>query len=320
MDTAREIDFAPRRVRLHGSEVAYRRGGRGPVLLLLHGMAGSSGAWLDVMRSLQDDYTLLAPDFPGHGRSATPAGDYSLGNLASSVRDFLQVLDVERATIVGHSFGGGVAMQFAYQYPDMCERLVLVDAGGLGREVSWLLRISALPLAELAMPVLFPPFARAWGDTVASFLGHWGLHHPRAAEMWRAYRSLTEADKRRAFVRTIRAVIDPGGQAVSAASRLYLAAHMPTLIVWGDADRIIPVSHAHAAHDAVPNSRLEILGGVGHFPHVEDPARFVDVLTDFLRTTGPSRFDPELLRRLLRGEVPERLRALATGTDGPSGP
>jgi pimeloyl-ACP methyl ester carboxylesterase len=300
-DLTKPVDeFPVQHVRIHGEAVAYRRGGQGPVLLLLHGIAGSSGTWLAAMRLLKDDFTVIAPDFLGHGKSAKPLGDYSLGNHASGVRDFLHVLDIERVTVIGQSFGGGVALQFAYQFPELCERLVLVDAGGLGREVSWLLRLITLPAVEYVMPVLFPGFARDWGDSVVKFLGDRGLRSARGMEMWRAYRSLTEHENRQAFGRTMRAVIDPGGQSVSATSRLYLAAHMPTLIVWGEEDRIIPVSHAYQAHEAIPDSRLEVMPGVGHFPHAEEPIRFVEILRDFLRTTEPGSVTPEERRRLLR--------------------
>lgn len=292
--------FPVQKVAIHGHDVAYRRGGRGPVLLLLHGIAGSSGTWIPAMRLLERDYTVLAPDFIGHGKSAKPLGDYSLGNHASGVRDLLELLDVDRVTVVGQSFGGGVAMQFAYQFPERCERLVLVDAGGLGREVSWMLRAMTLPAAEYLMPVIFPAFARNWGDSVSKFLRDRGIRHDRSAEMWRSYRSLTEPENRRAFVRTMRAVIDPLGQSVSARDRLYLAAHMPTLIIWGDRDRIIPVSHAYEAHEAIPNSRLELMEGVGHFPQAEDPVRFVGILVDFLSSTEPGAATPDQLRQLLR--------------------
>ena len=297
-------EFPVKHVPLHGERLAYRRAGTGPALLLLHGIAGSSGTWMAAMRILQRDYTVVAPDFLGHGKSTKPLGDYSLGNHASGMRDLLQVLDIDRVTVVGQSFGGGVAMQFAYQFPERCERLVLVDAGGLGREVSWMLRLLTLPAAEYVMPLLFPARVRSWGDSVATFIGNRGIRQPRAAEMWRSYRSLTEPENRQAFIRTMRAVIDPGGQSVSAINRLYLAAAMPTLIVWGDQDRIIPVAHAYKAHETIPNSRLEVLKGVGHFPHVEDPVRFVEILVDFLRTTEPSTFTPETLRGRLHGTPP----------------
>ncbi len=293
-------EFPVQHLTLHGERVAYRRGGEGPVLLLLHGIAGSSRTWIPAMRLLQRDYTVLAPDFLGHGESAKPLGDYSLGNHASGTRDFLDVLGIERATVVGQSFGGGVALQFAYQFPEICERLVLVDAGGLGREVNWILRLITLPAAEYVIPAVFPPFAGRYGDSVARFFHDRGFRNPAVAEMWRSYKSLTDSANRRAFVKTMRAVIDPGGQAVSAVTRLYLAAHMPTLIVWGDRDKIITVEHAHQAHAVMPNSRLAVMEGVGHYPHVEDPERFVGILIDFLRDTEPSTFTREEIRELRR--------------------
>ena len=292
--------FVAEQVSIHGDRVCYRRAGTGPVLLLLHGIGDSSRAWIPAMRLLQRSYTVLAPDLPGHGDSSSRLGDYSLGSHASSVRDLLDLLSIERVTVVGQSFGGGVAMQFAYQFPSRCERLVLVDAGGLGREVSWFLRLATLPAAEYVMPVLFPAFMRRWGDPVARFLQEWGVCNARAAEAWLSYCSLTDPRNRAAFVRTTRAVIDPGGQSVSAVNRLYLVAQMPTLIVWGGQDKIIPLVHARQAHEAIPKSRLEVIEGAGHAPHVEDPARFVSILEDFLNTTESYRFDPEEMRDLLR--------------------
>jgi pimeloyl-ACP methyl ester carboxylesterase len=293
-------EFPVHQLSIHGQSVAFRSGGKGPVLLLLHGMAGSSSTWAPVMRLLQSEYTVLAPDFPGHGASTKPAGDYSLGNYASAMRDLLHMLGVRRATVVGQSFGGGVALQFSYQFPELCERLVLVDAGGLGREVNWVLRVMTLPAAEYVMPVLFPDFARRVGDLVERLLSGIGVRNPAASEVWRAYGSLTDPDSRRAFVRTVRGVIDPGGQSVNALDRVYLAARMPTLIVWGEKDRIIPVVHAHQAHAAIPNSRLAVMDGVGHFPQVEAPRRFTEILLDFLHTSKPSNFDPGELGELLR--------------------
>jgi pimeloyl-ACP methyl ester carboxylesterase len=301
MDHLAQTDyFAVEHISIHGHDVAYRRAGEGPVLLLLHGIAGNSETWGPVMELLQRDYTVLAPDFIGHGRSDKPLGDYSLGNYAAGMRDFLHILDIERVTVVGQSFGGGVAMQFAYQFPERCERLVLVDAGGLGREVSWMLRLMTLPAAEYLLPVIFSSTLRSWGDSLFGFLQERGIRHARATEMWRSFSSLTDPANRQAFVRTMHAVIDPGGQSVSAMDRLYLAANMPTLIVWGDKDKIIPLTHAYKAHEAIPKSRLEIMEGVGHYPHVEDPFRFVEILENFLKTTRPSGFTPENLRDQLR--------------------
>jgi pimeloyl-ACP methyl ester carboxylesterase len=289
-------------INIHGHDIAYRRAGEGPVLLLLHGIASSSQTWVPVVELLRRDYTLLAPDFLGHGRSAKPLGDYSLGNHAAGMRDFLQVLGIERATVIGQSFGGGVAMQFAYQFPERCERLVLVDAGGLGREVSWMLRLVTVPAAEYVLPAIFSAPMRNLGESIIGFLNNLGVRHARATEMWGSFASLTDPANRQAFVRTMRAVIDPGGQSISAMDRLYLAANTPTLIIWGDKDKIIPLSHAYTAHEAIPNSRLEVMEGVGHCPHVEEPYRFVEILVDFLETTKPSNLTPQEVRgRLRRG-------------------
>ncbi len=274
--------------------------GEGPNLLLIHGLAGSSRTWRAVMPRLARQCRVIAPDLLGHGESAAPVGDYSLGGFAAMLRDLLGVLEIDRVTVVGQSLGGGIAMQLAYQHPELAERLVLVNSGGLGREVNWILRAAALPGAEYVMPALFPGFVRDAGNAVARTVERLGWRAPRAAEMWDAYAALTEPEHRAAFVRTVRAVIDPGGQTINASNRLYLAAEVPTLIIWGDSDPIIPVAHADAAHAAIPGSRLEIFEGVGHFPHVERPERFVDVLLEFLQSE-PSVADPghygELLRR-----------------------
>jgi pimeloyl-ACP methyl ester carboxylesterase len=289
------------RVTIHGHEVSFRRAGPrgGAAILLIHGMAGSSRTWKGAMPLLTDDFDVIAPDLLGHGESAKPLGDYSLGAFASGLRDLLTVLDVGRVTVVGQSLGGGVAMQFAYQYPEHVERLVLVGSGGLGREVSPLLRLLTLPGTELVMPVLFPSFARDTGNAVSSFLAERGIRAPRLAESWRAYASLAESGNRQAFLRTLRAVVDPGGQSVSARDRLYLAAAKPTLIMWGAVDGIIPVAHAHAAHEAMPGSRLEIFEGVGHFVHAEEPVRFAEVLREFIATTEAGDYDTTTYRELL---------------------
>lgn len=290
-----------RHVTLHGHDVGFRMAGEGPAILLIHGMAGSSRTWRDVMPLLARDYTVIAPDLLGHGESAKPMGDYSLGAHASGLRDLLAgALGIDHATLVGQSLGGGVAMQLAYQHPELCDRLVLVGSGGLGREVSWLLRMLTLPGAEYLMPLFFPRFLRDRGNELSGFLRDRGIRAPHAAEMWRAYASLAEPDNRHAFVKTMRAVIDPGGQTVSANDRLYLTGSVPSLLVWGDQDDIIPVEHAHAAHARMPGSRLEIFEGAGHFLHVEEPARFAAVLRDFIEKTEPASNDVSSFRERLR--------------------
>jgi pimeloyl-ACP methyl ester carboxylesterase len=301
--------FAARSLSIHGHEMVYRVAGPdpqegAPVLLLVHGMAGSSETWRDVAPALARDHTVIAPDLIGHGGSAKPRHDYSLGAFASGLRDLLVALGVERATLVGQSLGGGVAMQFAYQFPERCERLVLVNSGGLGAEVSWMLRALALPGVEVVASVLFPSFARDAGDAIWRFLGGIGVRAPHFEEEWRSYASLVDPETRQAFLKTLRSVVDFGGQSVSAHDRLYLADLLPTLIVWGDADRIIPVSHGYATHEAIAGSELVVFEGCGHFPHVEQPMQFVEALTDFLDRHPPMILDPKSWQDRLAGRVP----------------
>ena len=291
-----------RHVSLHGHRVAYRTAGTGPVVLLVHGMAGSSDTWRYVARTLARRFTVVAPDLLGHGRTAKPRTEYSVCAHANVLRDLLTALGHERATFVGQSLGGGVVMQLAYQFPEQCERLVLVSAGGLGREVSPLLRALSLPGAEQVFPLVCSPALRNVGHRLASWLGGAVLRPaPGVEEMVRSWAALADDDARRAFFRTLRAVIDAGGQTVSARDRLYLAAMIPTLIVWGGRDALIPVEHAHATHAAIPGSRLEIFDDAGHFPHCEAPERFVEALVDFIDSTEPPQVPAASWRELLHG-------------------
>ncbi|MBW2290909.1 MAG: alpha/beta fold hydrolase [Deltaproteobacteria bacterium] len=277
-------------VTLHGHDVGYRMAGAGPVVLLIHGMAGSATTWRHVMPALSEKFTVIAPDLIGHGRSDKPSGDYSLGAFASMLRDVLVALGHEHATVVGQSLGGGVAMQFAYQYPERCERLVLVGSGGLGPEVNPLLRLLSLPGSSAVLRLACAAPIRRTIEDIGGLAARVGLQPaPAVAELWRSYTSLADDDTRRAFLRTLRAVIDPRGQAISAANRLHMAAEVPTLIIWGGADPIIPVEHAAAAHTAIPESRLEIFDDVGHYPHCEVPEKFVAVLSEFIESTVPAQ-------------------------------
>jgi pimeloyl-ACP methyl ester carboxylesterase len=288
---------------LHGHRVRYLVAGSGPPVALIHGITSSADTWEAAMRGLAREHTVIAPDLLGHGASAKPRGDYSLGAYASGVRDLLAALGHDCVTIVGHSLGGGVAMQFAYQFPERTHRLVLVASGGLGREVNPLLRAAALPGAEVVLPLLVP----SWLGRAVAGAGWAGERlglrvRPDLGELVRGFLSLNDAEARAAFLHTLRAVIDPGGQRVSGHDRLYLAASLPTLIVWGERDPIIPVSHGQDAHAVMPGSRLEVFAASGHFPHMDDTVRFVEVLREFLETTEPARLDPESLRsRILEG-------------------
>lgn len=289
-----EVDF--RTLSLHGHEIGYLGGGEGPVLLLVHGMAGSCENWRDVLEPLARHHTVIAPDLPGHGMSAGGAVDYSLGSLASGLRDLLLALGHERATLVGHSLGGGIAMQFSYQFPEMVERLVLVSSGGLGPEVSPILRAAALPGADLFIAATAGTGQKV-GGAIARGLAAVGMKPaPDLAEVGRGYASLADPRRRKAFLATLRSVVGTDGQRVSAADRFYLAEEVPMLIVWGSRDPIIPVGHGEDAHRALPGSRLEIFEGAGHMPQLEQPGHFIAVLEDFIAANPPAAFDRDKWR------------------------
>jgi pimeloyl-ACP methyl ester carboxylesterase len=300
-------------IRLHGHHVFYRSAGSGPVVVLVHGITSTSATWANVLPYLADRFTVIAPDLIGHGESAKPRGDYSLGAYASGIRDLLVALGHERATFVGHSLGGGVAMQLAYQFPEHCERLVLVGSGGLGREITPLLRAASLPGAELVLPFLVDERLLGTGRAIGRLLGRVGLRvHTDVGEVLRGHASLSDGEARAAFLHTLRTIVDLRGQRVDATDRLYLAQAIPFLLVWGERDPIIPVEHARAAHRLVPGSRLEIFPDAGHFPHLDDPLRFGRLLTDFMETSEPAQ--------LRAGRLGELLRSGAVGVDSSARP
>jgi len=281
-------DAERRMVSVRGREIACRIDGDGPPVVLLHGILSSSATWDAVFADLSRDHLVIAPDLLGHGRSAKPRGDYSIGGHANVIRDLLDVLGIECAAFVGHSLGGGVAMQLAYQYTERCARLVLVASGGLGRGVTPLLRaLSSFPGVELALiPIGWAAHASAQG---VSALAVDRVRFPTMTDLREALAgcsSLRERAAREAFLRTLRAVVDARGQQVSALDAPGVITEIPTMIVWGTHDPVIPVGHAHRAHRLAPTSRLEVFERSGHFPHSDDHDRFVGLLREFL---GASR-------------------------------
>lgn len=293
---------------IHGYRRAFRVAGSGPAVLLLHGIGDNSLTWESVQMKLAKRFTVIAPDLLGHGRSDKPRADYSVAAYANGMRDLLAVLDIEKVTVVGHSLGGGVTMQFAYQYPQMVERMVLVGTGGVTKEVHFALRLASLPLGSEALAVLRLPGALPALQLVGHILGtalgstRFGRDLPDAL---RVLAELPEPTASSAFSRTLRAVVDWRGQVVTMLDRCYLTESVPVQLVWGEDDSVIPVSHAHLAHTAMPGSRLEVFSKSGHFPFHDDPDRFVDIVENFVDTTQPADYDQDLLRNLLRTGMTE---------------
>jgi pimeloyl-ACP methyl ester carboxylesterase len=287
---------------VHGHRRAFVRAGEGPALLLLHGIGNNCLTWSGIIDRLAETNTVIAPDLLGHGNSDKPRGDYSIAAYANGMRDLLSLLDIEQATVVGHSLGGGIALQFAYQFPERCQRLALVGSGGLGPELSAGLRAATLPGAELVLTALA-------GVSGPLRLGLQVLERAGRATGWRRVGDLAEAgdallalkdvEARRAFLRTLRGVVDAHGQAVTALDRLYLADSIPMLVIWGSRDPIVPALHAETVRSLVPSARIEMFDGAGHWPHLDDPDRFCDALLDFIATTEPAAHDLDSWRRLL---------------------
>jgi pimeloyl-ACP methyl ester carboxylesterase len=282
-------EFEEWEIVLHGRRAVYRIAGAGPPVVLIHGMLNSSSHWQGVARHLAADHTVIAPDLIGHGDSAAPRGDYSLGAHAASIRDLLAAIGVDRATIVGHSLGGGVAMQFFYQFPQRVERIALISSGGLGREVGPLLRTAALPgTSALLSLTIHPRLLWAIRETGARMRSRGIGTGAYLQAIARALRPLQNRASREAFLQTLRAVIDVRGQRVSATDRLYLLEAIPTLIVWGERDNTIPLEHGRAAHEAIPHSHFKTLPGAAHFPNLEDPDGLAAALLDFIAATDPA--------------------------------
>jgi pimeloyl-ACP methyl ester carboxylesterase len=300
--------FPLRYLTVHSHIRAYRMAGSGPALLLIHGLGCDSSTWLPVMARLARRYTVIAPDLLGHGASDKPRADYTLAGYANGMRDLLTLLGVDRATVVGHSFGGGVAMQFAYQFPERTERMLMIAPGGLGPEVTPLLRMLTLPLADTAMrAATLPPFRPLVRGSLA-VLSRTGLPHTRdLGEVSKVYSLMCDAGGREAVRRVASTVIDWRGQIVRMTDRAYLTALLPVCVIWGSDDDVVPVSHAAVVEAHAPGARVQIFDGCGHFPHRDRPDRFVRAVNRFVDTTEPAAYHRGRWRALMR-----------RGADGPA--
>lgn len=307
--TVRELNPTLHYQTIHGYRRAYRIAGSGPTILLIHGIGDNSTTWSTVQAKLAQRFTVIAPDLLGHGKSDKPRADYSVAAYANGLRDLLSVLDIERVTVMGHSLGGGVAMQFVYQFPQLVDRLILVGAGGVTKDVNVALRLASLPLvsealALLRLPLVLPAL-QVVGRIGGTVFGSTGVGRD-IPDMLRILADLPEPTASAAFARTLRAVVDWRGQVVTMLDRCYLTESVPVQLIWGSRDSAIPVSHAHMAHAAMPGAQLEIFEGSGHFPFHDDPDRFCEVVEKFIGSTDPAAYDQGRLRDLLRAGVSEK--------------
>lgn len=276
-------------------------------MLAIHGIGHDHRTWLPALPALAKNFTVIAPDLLGHGSSDKPRADYSMGGFANGMRDLLTVLGINRATVMGNSLGGGVAMQFAYQFPERTERVIMVAAGGLGKSVNPLLKTLSIPGADTAVALATAPGLRQVVTKTMVSLKHAGVPYTQDfAGLADVYNNLADPGARRAFLHTLRGVIDRRGQAISMIDRAYLARDMPTMIVWGQKDVVIPVKHAWAAAQLLPGCRFEVLRDAGHMPQEDAPRRFAEVVSKFVAETDPAPYDPSKWRRRLLDGPPPR--------------
>ena len=286
---------------IHGHKRAFIKQGSGPALLLLHGLGCDHTTWLPVVAALSRRYTVIAPDLLGHGLSAKPRADYSVGGYANGMRDLLTVLGIDKVTVVGHSFGGGVAMQFAYQFPERTERMVLVAPGGLGPEVSPAIRAITLPGFHQVMGVLTLPGLRHLTKASLRALATSGMTKARDLdEVAEIVDSFKDPRSRRAIRHVVSAVVDWRGQIVTMVDRAYLTQAMPMCVIWGTDDAVIPVRHAGIAAELAPGATVEVIANAGHFPHKDHPQRFVKIVDEFIRMHPAAAYHRGRWRTLLR--------------------
>jgi pimeloyl-ACP methyl ester carboxylesterase len=308
--TSHDVEY----VTIHGHRRAFVRAGSGPVVLLLHGLGCDHTTWEPVIDSLARRYTVIAPDLLGHGLSDKPRADYSVGGYANAMRDLLTVLGIDKVTVIGHSFGGGVAMQFAYQFPERTERMVLVAPGGLGPEVTPAIRAITTPGFHQAMALLTLPGVRHVGMAGMRALSRTSWKPVRDLdEVATIYDSFKDPHARHAIRHVVRAVVDWRGQIVTMADRAYLTEAMPMCVVWGEDDQVIPVKHASNVEQLAPKARVEVIPNAGHFPHKDHPHRFAKVVHEFIRSTQPAAYSRARWRSLLRaGAAPAPAEATVT--------
>ena len=273
---------------LHHDVLRFVDVGAGPPVVLVHGLLGSHESWAPQISRLAKRHRVVAPDLFGHGQSDKPSGDYSLSAHAATLRDLMDHLGISSAAFVGHSLGGGIVMQLSYLFPERVDRLCLVSSGGLGREVSVFLKAATLPGSELVLPLLASDRLRRTTENILKHLGRLGLPvqpSRSATETWRSLETVSDKSSRAAFLASTRAVVGLRGQTVSAKQHFSKFESLPSLLVWGGRDKMVPASHAENLRRVVPDSRVEIFPRAGHFPQLDEPELFFRVLDEFL---GPA--------------------------------
>jgi pimeloyl-ACP methyl ester carboxylesterase len=269
-------------VDVDGLRVRYRcAGDRGPVLVLLHGIGRTLEDWSENMLALSGSCQVFAVDFPGCGLSDKPVLPYTIPFLAGFVRDFMRVLNLERVTLVGNSMGGGISLEFAAQFPTLLEGLVLVAPAGMGPKGAQFLGLCSIPVFG---EVISRP-SRA-GSKRALELLYADRDQMTQARATRDFELSSQPGATRAFLKMLRFMANRHGAKPAFYNRsLENAAnvHVPTLIVWGVQDQILPVEYAPVAERVIPGARLQIYDPCGHFPMLERAEEFNALVLGFFQ-------------------------------------
>ncbi len=279
----REFAVWDRRVTVDGMSTQYLEAGAGSPLLLMHGYEQSATSWRWVIPALARTHRVLALSLPGHGDSDPAVGGYAPGrDLAPFVADFLDTLGVGALDVVGNSVGGAVALRLALADPQRVRTLTLVGSAGLGRDVNPLLALAALPvIGELAILLSRVPGGDLLRTTMSAamlFAQPWRVPPEFFTEQHALGRRAGHLEAATAMAR---ALFDVNGQREVLLDQLHTLT-MPTLVVWGGCDYVLPAYQAQAAVDRLPAGRLAVFPDCGHLPHVECPDRFAAVLSEFL--------------------------------------
>ena len=292
---------------IHGHRRAFVRTGSGPALLLLHGLGADHTTWDRVIDQLARRYTVVAPDLLGHGESAKPRADYTLGGYANGMRDLLTVLGIDKVTLVGHSFGGGVAMQFAYQFPERTERLMLVGSGGLGPEVTPVIRAITTPGFEHFMgPLTLPGVRHVAAAAMRGAQAHRDQGVPR---LRRGRGDLRDVPASTTPARPSRTSRGPSSTGAARSSPWPTARTSPRRCRCASSGaRTTGSSRPPTPRwppTLAPGARVEVIANAGHFPHKDHPERFVRIVNDFVRKSQPATYSRARFRSLLKeGRVP----------------
>ena len=256
-------------------------GNTGPQVVLIHGVGRFLEEWLPSFDNLAAHNRVYALDLPGHGHTDKPlSASYRLADLARFVNGFMEALDISPAHVVGHSLGGGIALQLTLQFPEAVDRLVLVCSASLGKEVTLVLRITAVPLLGeiLTRPSLngtrrlLKEFVKDPAVLTDEFVDH-------------SYRMAALPGAQQAVLKTLRSSGNLFGQHDDTYRPIVDnlgSIKKPILIIWGRQDRVLPVAHGQAAVTKLPNASLKILEECGHLPMLEQTQQFNESILDFL--------------------------------------